>query len=242
MAPVTVAAGKLTLACADLDARPLFWTDDSRRRHGYEPAVAAALAERLGLELQWQFLRWAEFGPAVQNGAADAIWCGCAITPERERQFLFSRPYAIFNESVLVRRGQAVAGPADLRGFNVGAIAGSTNMDLAESWPGCERFGFDGTSDDVFADMINALRRGEIDAVVDDEPAFGGLAVDPDLEIAFTHPSRNRWGAALHPDASQLKSALDSALSDMINDGSLRRIWQDWLGHIEYPVIESNSG
>ena len=33
-------------------------------------------------------------------------------------------------------------------------------MALAEAWPGCERIGFDGSSDDVFAEMIAALRSG----------------------------------------------------------------------------------
>ncbi len=236
---MTVVPGTLRLACADLDARPLFWTDAARRRHGYEPAVAAALADALGLELEWRFLRWSDFAPAVLNGDADAIWCGCAITPERENEFLFSQPYAAFDESVLVRRGRQITGPGDLRGLRVGAIAGSTNMALAETWPGCERIGFDARSDDVFADMIDALRRGEVDAVVDDEPAFGGLAGDPQFEIAFTHASGNRWGAAMHPDNGALKARLDAALNQVIGSGELQRIWKDWLGYIEYPAIES---
>ena len=133
MAFATVEPGRLRLACADLDARPLFWTDRARRRHGYEPAVAAAVAARLGLDLEWRFLRWSEFAPAVLDGAVDAIWCGSAITPARERQFLFSRAYAIFDESVLVRRDQGIVTAGDLPGRRVGAIAGSTNMALAET-------------------------------------------------------------------------------------------------------------
>ncbi len=234
---MTATNQRLRLACADLDARPLFWTELDGRRFGYEPAVAEAVADTLELELEWTFLRWSDFAPALFEERVDAIWCGSAITPEREQQFLYSRPYAVFHESVLIRNGEPIHAPEDLAGRKVGAIAGSTNMALAEQWPGCERIGFDGTSDDVFRDMIDALRQGEIDAVVDDEPAFGGLLDNTDFELAFTVPTANRWGAAMRPDSQALKQEIDRALISLIESGQLRRIWQSQLKTIEYPEI-----
>ena len=227
----------LRFACADLDARPLFWTEVDGRRFGYEPGVAQAVADRMGCELEWVFLQWADFSVALFDGRVDAIWCGSAITPERERRFLYSRPYAVFHESVLVRSADRIDAPADLAGRRVGAIAGSTNMALAERWPGCERVGFDGASDDVFADMIDALRAGEVDAVVDDEPAFGGVLSDPAFRLAFTVRTANRWGAAMRPDAGALKRSIDVALEALVASGELRRIWQTELPTIEYPGL-----
>ena len=233
---------KLRLACADLDAGPLFRTDGAGNRYGYEPAVAAEVAARAGVTIEWSFLRWSEFIPALFDGRVDAIWCGCAITPEREREFLFSLPYASFDESVLVRRDERINTPADLSGRRIGAIADSTNMRLARQWQGCDCIGFDGTSDDVFAEMIDALRRGRIDAVVDDEPAFGGLLYDPVLRLAFTVPTGNLWGVAMRPCARQLKRQLDTALADMIADGQLRQIWECCFADIKYPERALRSG
>ena len=93
---------RIRLACADLDARPLFWTEPDRNRFGFEPAMAAAVAKQLGCELEWVFLQWSDFSVALFDGRVDAIWCGSAITAEREGRFLYSRPYAVFHESVLV--------------------------------------------------------------------------------------------------------------------------------------------
>ena len=237
LSELTVTPGYLTLACADLDARPLFWTDNNGLRFGYEPDVAEAVAKRLGLTLRWSFLPWAEFGPAVQHAEADAVWCGCAITEERQRSFLFSNPYAVFHESVLTRKGAGIREPSDLLEMTVGAISGSTNMALAEQRSGCKHVGFDGNSDDVFSDMINALRAGEIDAVVDDEPAFGGLVGGNEFEIAFTVETRNRWGAAMHPDSIELKVAIDKVLDELIRSNQLRAIWQQTLDPIPFPRI-----
>ena len=231
----TIHPGRLILACADLDARPLFWTEPNRQRHGYEPEVANLVAAHLGLEIVWRFLRWSEFASALESGEVDAIWCGCAITPERRQQFLFSNPYAYFDESVLVRADSGISGPADLAGRRVGAIAGSTNMTLAESWQGCEKVPFDGKSDDVFRDMIDALVRGEIDAVVDDEPAFGAQRENPAFDIAFTVPTQNAWGAAMRPSHTELKSSLDTALESLRNNCQIDQAWKTWLPDIAVP-------
>ena len=51
---------------------------------------------------------------------------------------------------------------------------------------------FDGSSDDVFSDMIAALCAGNIDAILDDEPAFGGLLASDEFEIAFSVETANR--------------------------------------------------
>jgi len=213
----------LRLACADLDARPLFWTGEDGTRHGYEPAVGEAVAAGLGRPLEWVFLRWADFVPALEAGDCDGILCGQAITPERERRVDFTRPYAVFDEAVLVRAGDPVRGPADLTGRRIGAIVGSTNMALARTFAGAEPVGFDGASDDVFAELLDALRAGEVDAVVDDEPAFLGLA-DPGLAVAFTCPTRNAWGIAVRK-GDPLRGQLDDALGRV----DLNALLECWL-------------
>ncbi|HCH31515.1 MAG TPA: amino acid ABC transporter substrate-binding protein [Oceanospirillaceae bacterium] len=231
----TVKEGCLTLICASLDAMPLFSTDDKGHRFGYEPEVAKRLAQRLGLELNWQFERWSEFEPALLAHRADAIWCGCALTDAREERLLFSRPYAAFDESVLVRSDSNISSPLDLLGVKVAAIEDSTNMALAKTWLGCRPIAFTGQSDDVFADMINALERGEVDAVVDDEPAFGTLLEDARFRLAFTVNTANLWGAAMQKHQVELKSAIDGALRSLVTDDSLSQVWHQHLAHILYP-------
>ena len=228
-----MAPGALTLCCSDMAAPPLFWTEAGGERHGYEPAAAAAVAAALGLELRWIFRQWADFARALADGECDGIWCGSAITPERELRFAYTRPYAVFDESVVVRAGDGVAGPADLRGKRVGAIAGSTNMALAETFPGVECVPFDGVTDDVFGDMLRALEAGAVDAVVDDDVTFiGSERTWPGIRVAFTAPTRNRWGCALRRGELELKRMLD----DGIEQAGLEAVWQRWLPSLPYPL------
>jgi polar amino acid transport system substrate-binding protein len=227
---LTVEAGVLTLCCTSLDSGPLFWTDPESARHGYEPEVAASVAAEAGLELRWIFRRWSDFRPSLERGECDAIWCGCAITDERRLVFDFTRPYAVFNESVVVRPESTIAGPEDLRGLRVLAIEGSTNIALADTFPGAVVVPFAGDTDDVLGDMLALLRRGEVDAVVDDDVCF--IEPDPTLRVAFTVPTRNRWGGACRKGDADLVEALDAALGRV----DLRQIWERWLDALPYPL------
>ena len=230
-----MSAEPLRLVCIDADAMPLFGKSRGGVREGYEPAAAALVAESLGRRLEWVFKPWVEMVPAVDAGEGDAIWCGQGITAERRRLVDFTRPYAVFDESLLVRAGTGMNSPAALAGKRIGAIAGSTNMALAETFDGAALVPFGGESDDVFGEMIEALRAGDVDGIVDDDVAFLALADDPDLEIAFTVPTRNEWGVAVSKTRPETRDELDRTLAVVIRDGRLAACWESWLPGLAYP-------
>ncbi|ANI38885.1 ABC transporter substrate-binding protein [Mycolicibacterium vaccae] len=227
----------LKLACLDAEAPPLFslWTPESGRQ-GYEPGVAEALGAELGRPIEWVRVPWVDMIPSVQRGAADAVLCGQGITAERQAQVDFTRPYAIFHEGVLVRRGSGIRSAQDLVGRKVAAIENSTNMALAQTFTGAEPVAFGAGSDDVYADMLAALRAGEVDAVVDDDVVFVPLgATHPDYELAFTVQTGNRWGIAVAKNRPDTLAEIDAALGRLIETGRLRKVWQQWLPTLDYP-------
>jgi polar amino acid transport system substrate-binding protein len=228
----------LRLACLDAEAPPLFtrWSPETGRQ-GFEPAVAELLGAQLGRPVEWVRVPWQEMIPAAQDGRADAVLCGQGITPARQELVSFTRPYAVFHEGVLVRRGSGIRTREDLAGRRVAAIEGSTNMTLAESFEGAEpvAFGADG-SDDVYADMLAALEQGTVDAVVDDDVVFVPLGEsDPRFELAFTVRTGNRWGIAVAHERTELRAQLDAALEAVIADGRHRAEWEGWLPTLHYP-------
>ena len=85
---------------------------------------------------------------------------------------------------------EAVPTRDGLTGKRVGAIADSANMRLAKTFNGAILVPFDGNSDDVFGDMVGALRAGEVEAVVDDV-ALISIAAAPDIDMAFSIETRN---------------------------------------------------
>ena len=228
----------LRLACIDSEALPLFAkSPNGIDRSGYEPDAAVAIAARIGARVEWVMLPWEEMIPAVRRGDADAVWCGQGETAERAALVDFTRPYAVFNESLVVRADDPARSAAELAGYRIGAIAHSTNMKLAETFPGVELVSF-GASDDVFGDMIEATRSGSIDGFVDDDVVMVPLAAeDPDFVEAFTVQTGNRWGVGVAPGNEALRAELNAALEAAVADGELERIWQRWMPLLPFPLV-----
>lgn len=226
---------ELRVICADLPAPPLFWKDEQQYRHGYESDLARLLGETLKVPVRFVFRNWADFYPALKANDGDMILCGQGISAFRKTLADFSHPYAVFDEAVMIRRGDKLQSPADLVGKRVGAIANSLNMALAETFTGCICVPFGGDSDDVMGDMVAALRRGEIDAFVDDDVALVPLAEEADLDIGFTVSTQNKWGIAVRKDNDVWLTELDQALETLKHNGRLRQLWEKWMPTLNYP-------
>ncbi len=229
----------LRLACIDADAPPLFGPASAPGgRQGFEPAVAELLAAQLGRPLEWVIMPWGEMLASVRDHRTDAVLCGQGVIASRQEQVDFTRPYGVFHEGVLIRRGDPVRGPEDLTGKRVAAIKDSANMALAESFPGSVTVPFD--SDHVYEDMLAALRDGVVDAVVDDDVVFVPLGEsDPTYELAFTVQTGNRWAIGVAKDRPETLAELDEALAAVIADGRLRAAWEQWLPSLDYPLERS---
>jgi len=232
-----VARGSLTLGCGNLDALPLMGLMlPDGTRPGYEPDAARLVADQLELELVWVPLSWSDFYPALHKRKVDGIWCGQGITDHRRTLADFTRPYAIFNESLVTRVESTISNPLECAGKRIGAIAMSTNMALTETFPGVIPVPFDGATDDVYADMIAATRSGEIDGFVDDDVVMVPLDDDPELRLAFTIATRNQWGIAVRHGEDPLRTALDGALTTIIENGSLEANWIRHMPDLSWPL------
>ena len=232
----TIEPGVLKLATSDLDARPLFWNEGARRL-GYEPEAAEAVAEAMGLQLEWVYTDWAGRVESVLSGESDGVWCGVSDTAERRRFLGFTDPYAYFNEACLVRAGVRATSVEDLAGRRIGAVENSTNLELVTSWPGVIPVPFTSHSDDIFTDLIEATARGDIDGFVDDEPAMVPLAErDPRLAYAFSVESRHPWACGVRRRNVALIEALNAGLVKALGSGALEAVWQRHLPFLEFPL------
>ncbi len=234
-AELTVQPGYLNIVASNFDARPMSYVTPDGERMGYEPDLARTICKHLGLTPVWHNLPMAEFYTCMGSGQYDVVWFNQAITPERQQYVTFTQPYGLFDESVLVKASSTASSPEDLAGQRVGGLADSTNIALVDGFPGAIAVPYPG-SDKVLPEMLTALRAGEIDALIDDELVLLVAAEeDPNLRMAFSLPTKAQFSIGVAKDRPELSEKLDNALSTLMADGTVAKLWEKWISWKPFP-------
>jgi polar amino acid transport system substrate-binding protein len=232
---LTIQPGQLRIATSNIAARPMSFVDGNERL-GYEPAVARAVCDRLGLEPMWCPVPLQEFYSELSKGEYDVVWFNQAITQERRAWADFTRPYGRFDTALLVREDSDIFERSDLSQRRIGILTGSPNYQLTEVLPpDVEVQSFDCT-DDVPQLMLEALRQGDIDAIVEDELVLmAAEAQDQTFRVAIQIPTQRPFGIGVVPGNRELLAALNDVLNQLLTDGTLAKLWGQWIPYKPYP-------
>lgn len=230
----TVRPGQLAIIASDVDARPLSFIQAGERL-GYEPAVARAVGEVLGLEPVWFDIAPDQFYPALSTGDYDVVWFSQAITQDRRAWADFTRPYGRFDEAVLVREDSPIQTVSDLAGKRLAAMADGTSMSLTETLPDLEWVPFK-VSAQTRSILLRALAQHDIDALVGDAlPLLTAEADTNTLRVAFQIPTQHPFGVGVVPGNRELLDALNDALNQLIVNGTLAKLWGQWILYKPFP-------
>ena len=113
--------------------------NDPSRLIGFEVDLARAIAREMGVEARQVQNAWDSLIPALERGDFDMALNGLEITPERKRSVLFSLPYYVYTEQLVVRRGdERIWGVDDLPGRRVGTLSGSVAQEILHKIPNVE--------------------------------------------------------------------------------------------------------
>ena len=112
---------------------PMGFRDDSGQLVGFDIDLAQEASKRLGIPVEFKPIDWDSKETELKSKKIDAIWNGLSITPEREKNILFSRPYENGPQILLVKNDSPIQGKADLAGKIVGTQQGSTGLEAIEA-------------------------------------------------------------------------------------------------------------
>jgi ABC-type amino acid transport substrate-binding protein len=232
----TTQSGKLTIAAGNYDCPMLNYVKDGTRQ-GYEVETAEAVCRLLNLEPIWISVPPVDFYTRLNANHYDAVWFIQTITPARQAIVSFSRPYCTINDAVMVMKNSPVQTETDLAGLRVGALANTTLFTLAtEKFLNSEIIAFPGT-DNALPGMLDALKAGKVDALIDDEPILKEIANDiPDFRVAFTIPTQAPFGVAVNQKNPLLLKAIDDALESLLANGTLAEFWSQHIPLIPFPL------
>jgi polar amino acid transport system substrate-binding protein len=194
---------------------------------GYDIDVINAIADELGLEVVQQETSFETIFRDVAQGKFDVAVAASTILPERERTVDFSDPYYLADQSLLVAEGETdIGSQEDLGGKIVGAQDGTTGETYAnDETDAAEVRGYPGGTD-----AINALRAGQVDAVVVDSPvAEDAVQKQGGVEIAEKIVTRELYGFSFAPENDALREKVNEALTTLKENGTLAELYKKYF-------------
>ena len=93
---------------------------------GIDADIAAAVADKLGMELKIEDMAFDSIIPAVQSGKADIGAAGMTVTEDRATQVDFSDSYYTGVQVIIVTDDSDITEPDDLKGKKIGVQQGTT--------------------------------------------------------------------------------------------------------------------
>ena len=221
----TVTPGKLTMS-TNAAFPPYESTDDNGNFVGIDIDVAAAIAEKLGLELQVDDMDFDAALLAAQNGKSDLVMAGVTVTEDRQLVMDFSDSYATGIQSIIVKEDSDIATPDDLADKMIGTQRGTTGYIYCSDDFGDEHV----TPYDDGLTAVQALVNGQVDAVViDNAPAKEFVAANPGLKILDTAYAEEDYAIGVAKGNTAMLDAINGALEELKNDGTLQAIIDKYI-------------
>lgn len=197
---------------------------------GIDAEIAAAIAEKLGMDLEIQDMDFDAIIPAVTTGKIMIGMAGMTVTEERLQSVNFSESYATGIQAVIVKEDSAIASVDDLLAdgatWKAGVQEATTGDIYCTGDMGDERV----LKFKKGADAVEALKTGKVDCVViDNEPAKAFVASNEGLKILDTQYAVEDYAIAVALENTELLDKINTALKELIDDGTVKSIVEKYI-------------
>ncbi len=211
---------------------PMGFVGEDGEITGFDVELSKLVAEKLGVEAEIQPIDWSAKEMELNTGNIDMIWNGYTITAERIEQVEFTKPYLNNEQVLVVANDSAYQSKADLEGKIVGAQVESAGLAALNA-----DTDFVGTLAEVpeYDDYMMAL----LDL---GSSRLDGIAIDK-IYIAYImsqEPGKYRmldesladeyYGIGCAEGAIALREAIDIALDELYEDGTIEELSIKWFG------------
>ena len=219
----TAVSGKLTMATNA--AFPPYEYVEGGQVAGIDAEIAAAIAEKLNLELQIDDMEF--------DSITEAVKAGMTVTPDRQEEVDFTVSYATGVQVVIVKEDSSITSVDELFAEGANHVIGVQRNTTGDIY----------TTDDIEkkglgsieryskgADAIQALIAGKVDCVViDNEPAKAFVNEVGGLKILETEYITEDYAAAMSKENKELYEAVNTALQELIADGTVQGIIDKYI-------------
>jgi len=212
--------GKLVVG-VKTDYKPFGFLDPSGKVVGIEPELAADVAKRLGVGIEYVPVVAANRIQFLQQGRIDLMIATMTDTPAREEQVGIVKPsYYAAGVDIIARKASGLKSWDDLKGKSLCGIQGAFyNKDMQDKY-GATVVAFPGTPE-----ALNALRAGTCVGFVYDDSFNNPLSLDPAWSGGFDLPLPSidvqPWGLAVDKGDDKFMAFMSDVVKDWHKKGTI---------------------
>ncbi|NJP24244.1 transporter substrate-binding domain-containing protein [Microbispora sp. SCL1-1] len=202
---------------------------------GFDVDVATAIARRLNVPANGITFRRLGVGDRVRaltDGTVDMVVATYSYDDNRNDAVTFAGPYYTAHTDLLVLSGSRIKKLADLAGRRMCAPVGSVSARLV-----ADKVGVEQVPVNDYAECMNLLTRGEVDAVPGDDLIIAGFAnrvASLKLSVLGVRLTDQRYAVGLPKRDLRTCRAVEDAISGMYGDGTMRDLLRKHFGNVDF--------
>ncbi len=225
-------AGVLVLGCDDAFP-PMGFRDADGKIVGFDIDLATAVAEKLGVTLETKAINWDTKVMELDSGNIDVIWNGFSITADRNLEVEYTKPYLNNQIMLCVRPDSDLKTKADFAGKIVGYQVQSSADDAIKAETDFYNSLGEAREYDTYQDaLLDLTGSSRIDAVAVDKIMIEYAAAQEPGKYKVLEDALGKeyMGIGCKKGSVALREAIDVALDELYEDGTVEEISTKWFG------------
>lgn len=209
-----------------VDYPPYGFRNEAGEIVGFEPDLAADVAERLGVRLELVPVVTANRMQFLRANRIDLMIATMGVNPQRERVVDIVKPlYYAGEQTVLAPKSSDLSSWSDVSGRMIcGVRAASYNTDVREKGGRIVPF-------KDAQDALDGLKAGQCEAFVYDTTWFANVLASPEFADYTTPLPAIRpepWGIAVDKGETNFRNFMSDVIKDWHGSGKLIELEQKW--------------
>lgn len=224
---------------------PMGFREKNGKLVGYDIDLAKAVFKQYGIKADFQPIDWNMKETELRNRTIDLIWNGYTITPARQKQLLFSRPYMANRQVLVTKTAENITTFKGMQGKTLGAQTSSSSASLLDEKPTMLKDYIKGKTPVLYDSFNNALMdldANRIQGLLIDS-VYAGYYISKEKDPASYRVTRGGFdgedfAVGMRKGDKTLKSKIDKGLQNLANTGELQKINKKWFGNSDNSLIQ----
>lgn len=206
-----------------------YMNSQTKALEGFDPAMGREIAGYIfgnSNKIEFKETTAKDRIPFLKDGTVDVVLSTFAINTERQKEVDFSITYYASSIRLLTWKNGSIKSLVDLEGKTVGANRDGIPAQRLSMLPGTRL-----VLVDSFAQGIQALSSGQVDAIGGADISLFGLALQyPEFQVVGQPISSELFGAGVAKGNSELLEVINTVIRNVKTSGKWQAIWKAEIG------------